>query len=100
MAERVVHVLEVVQVNQQETDRRSVLLRLSKSFAQTSLEEGAVWQLRKRVMVGQPPETLLSLFLVMDVSNRANPFPNRAVVGLQRHTTSQNPAILTILGQN
>src|SRR5215204_1575064 len=51
-------------------------------------------------MVGQPPEALLSLLFFVNVGDRANPFPNRAVIGLQRHSTSHNPAVLTSLGQN
>jgi hypothetical protein len=49
-------------------------------------------------MIDQPPESFLRLFLFMDVGDRADPFPNIAVISLQRHATSENPTMLTILG--
>jgi hypothetical protein len=33
-------------------------------------------------MVGQPPESLLGLLFFMDIGDRADPFSDRAVIGL------------------
>ena len=71
MAESIVDVLEVVQVDEQKTDARAVLVCILKGSFESVLKKGAVWEAGQRVMVGRSPDLRLCLLVLADIEGDA-----------------------------
>src|SRR3712207_5995884 len=95
MAMRIVDLLDVVHVDEQEADARS-LPCIGERRVEAALEQRPVWQAREEVMVGGPPDFLFGGLAVVDIGNAANPLPNRAVRRLEWHGVGKHPPVLPI----
>jgi hypothetical protein len=88
---RVVHELEVVEVQEHDGDGQPVTPGSSQGQRQRFLEHGPVGEPGQAIVVREEPDLLLRLFAVGDVDHHALPEPGQPVVVPDEHRLVTDP---------
>ena len=92
VAERVVDVLEAIEVEEQHGRLQTAALRQRDGLGEVLLQEHAVGQPGERVVVGEPPDLFLRRARCRDVVERHDGGDGLAVTSLdERHRRGEDP---------
>ena len=95
MAQRVIHVLELIEVDAQHGDQPAAFRGLGQGFRERVEEKSAIRQACQGVVTSQMLQSFLDFLALRDVAQHADNDPVRAVtLGLPMHFNRQQGAFL------